>query len=103
MQRTISPLFSAGWAFVSTGLLLALFFFLFYDTTVGEIHDVGLLQNQLCGVILGVGLSVLGGLLLLLQAVTEAAGHNHRAVVLLTVLANKQGCTQEDIQRALGG
>lgn len=101
-MRHSSGLLTAGWGLILIGLCLALYFFLFYATNVGDVENVGLLARKLGGVVVGTGLSLLGGLLVLAHSLGEGAGHAHRAVILLTVLANKQGATEKDIQNVLG-
>jgi len=117
MLRNSTELLGAGWGLILIGLGVAGYFFLAYDTTVqaqglasivGEmvqgnrIHNEGLLNNRLCGLILGTGLALLGGILLVYQGFNESASSQHRMVVLLTVLANKQGANQQDLDDALG-
>ncbi len=117
MPRTVFSLFGAGWALILIGLGLALFYFLAYDTTVqvqglasivaemvqgDRVHNNGFLNNRLCGVVLGSTLALLGGVLLVLGGLHESASSQHRVVVLLTVLANKQGANQKDLDDALG-
>jgi uncharacterized membrane protein len=117
MPRNASILLGAGWSLILIGLGLALYDFLAYDTTVqaqglasivsemvqgNRVHNQGLMNNRLVGVVLGTGLALLGGMLLVLQGLSESASSQHRMVVLLTVLANKQGANQQDLENALG-
>lgn len=117
MPRNASILLGAGWSLILIGLGLALYDFLAYDTTVqaqglasivsemvqgNRVHNQGLMNNRLVRVVLGTGLALLGGMLLVLQGLSESASSQHRMVVLLTVLANKQGANQQDLENALG-
>lgn len=68
MPRNASILLGAGWSLILIGLGLALYFFLAYDTTVqaqglasivsemvqgNRVHNQGLMNNRLVGVVLG--------------------------------------------------
>lgn len=101
-MRQSSGLLNAGWGLIVIGLLLALYFFLFYGTNLGTVENIGLLTRQVCGVIVGMGFTLLGGLFVASHSLGQGTGHAHRAVILLTVLANKQGATEEDIKNVLG-
>lgn len=98
-MRQSTGLLNAGWAFCVVGLLLALYFFLFY---AAGLDSVALLTRKVCGVMVGMGLALLGGLLIASHSLVQGSGHAHRAVILLTVLANKQGATEQDIKNVLG-
>lgn len=101
-MRQSTGLLNAGWAFCVVGLLLALYFFLFYATGVEGVENIGLLTRKISGVVVGMGLALLGGLLIASHSLVQGSGHAHRAVILLTVLANKQGATEQDIKNVLG-
>mgnify|MGYP002635098606 CR=1 FL=1 len=52
-----TTLWSAGALYVIGSLIVIVFSF-FYDTTINDMHNIGLLNNRLCGIILGTGILV---------------------------------------------
>ena len=50
----------AGWLVMFVGAVVTAFFVFVYDTTSGEVYNVGLQQNRLIGTLLGIAIAGAG-------------------------------------------